>query len=175
MQEVQPMATTSLKLSEELKQRAIAAAGKKGVPPHAFMVQAIERAATAAELRASFVSEAQAAREKMVSTGEGFDVDEVHAYLKARCRQQSCKAESQILAKLSYSERALTDLERLTDLLIDNNPAAAAETLELIEEAVDLLIRHTLVGRVEYGLHSPCQPPIEAYGLWSLVALSSSA
>jgi predicted transcriptional regulator len=76
--------TTSLKLSDELKQWAIAAAEKKGVSPHAFMVQAIERAATAAESRASFVSEAQAAREKMLSTGEGFDVDEVHAYFKAR-------------------------------------------------------------------------------------------
>jgi addiction module RelE/StbE family toxin len=57
------------------------------------------------------------------------------------------------LAKLSYSERALTDLERITDFLIDHDPAAAAETLELIEEAVNLLIRHPLVGRpVEYGL-----------------------
>ena len=78
------MATTSLKLSDELKQRAIAAAEKKGVSPHAFMVQAIERAATAAESRASFVSEAQAAREEMLSTGKGFDVNEVHVYLKAR-------------------------------------------------------------------------------------------
>jgi predicted transcriptional regulator len=78
------MATTSLKLPDELKQRAIAAAEKKGVSTHAFMVQAIERAATAAESRASFVSEAQAAREKMLSTGKGFDVNEVHAYLKAR-------------------------------------------------------------------------------------------
>lgn len=32
------MATTSLKLSDELKQQAIAAAEKKGVSPHAFMV-----------------------------------------------------------------------------------------------------------------------------------------
>jgi plasmid stabilization system protein ParE len=57
------------------------------------------------------------------------------------------------LAKLIYSERTLTDLERLTDLLIDNDPEAAAETLELIEEAVNLLIRHPLVGRpVEYEL-----------------------
>ena len=78
------MATTSLKLSDELKQRAIAAAEKKGVSPHAFMVQAIERAATAAESRASFVSEAQAAREKMLSTDKGFDTREVHAYLKGR-------------------------------------------------------------------------------------------
>ena len=77
------MSTTSLKLSDELKQRAVAAAGKKGVSPHAFMVHAIEQAATAAEQRASFVSEAQTAREQMLSTGKGYDASAVHAYLKA--------------------------------------------------------------------------------------------
>ncbi|MCF8173874.1 MAG: ribbon-helix-helix domain-containing protein [Burkholderiaceae bacterium] len=78
------MSTTSLKLSDELKQRATAAAEKKGVSPHAFMVHAIEQAATAAEQRASFVSEAQAAREHMLTTGKGYDASEVHSYLKAR-------------------------------------------------------------------------------------------
>jgi len=51
------------------------------------------------------------------------------------------------LAKLSYSERALADLERLTDFLIEIDPSAAAETVELIGEAVELLIRHPLIGR----------------------------
>ncbi|MCX7169457.1 MAG: hypothetical protein NTY41_03960 [Proteobacteria bacterium] len=78
------MSTTSLKLSDELKQRAVAAAEKKGVSPHAFMVHAIERAATAAERRSSFVGEAQAAREQMLKTGKGCAASEVHAYLKAR-------------------------------------------------------------------------------------------
>lgn len=78
------MSTTSLKLSDELKQRAVAAAEKKGVSPHAFMVHAIEQAAAAAERRTSFVSEAQAAREQMLKTGKGYAVSEVHAYLKAR-------------------------------------------------------------------------------------------
>ncbi len=78
------MSTTSLKLSDELKQRAIAAAEKKGVSPHAFMIHAIDQAATAAERRASFVSDAQAAREQMLASGKGYDASEVHAYLKAR-------------------------------------------------------------------------------------------
>ena len=78
------MSTTSLKLSDELKQRAVAAAEMKGVSPHAFMVAAIEQAATAAEQRACFVGEAQAAREQMLRTGKGYDAGEVHAYLKAR-------------------------------------------------------------------------------------------
>jgi len=57
------------------------------------------------------------------------------------------------LAKLSYSGRALVDLERLTDFLIETDPSAAAETVGLIEEAVELLTRHPLIGRpAEYAL-----------------------
>jgi predicted transcriptional regulator len=78
------MSTTSLKLSDELKRRAVAAAEKKGVSPHAFMVHAIEQAATLAEQRAGFVAEAQAAREHMQGTGKGYDASEVHRYLKER-------------------------------------------------------------------------------------------
>jgi predicted transcriptional regulator len=78
------MSTTSLKLPDELKQRAAAAAEKLGVSPHAFMVRAIEQAATAAEQRAAFVAEALAAREQMLKTGKGYDAAEVHAWLKAR-------------------------------------------------------------------------------------------
>ena len=48
------MPTTSLKLPDELMQRA------------------------------GFVAEAQAARERMLKTGKGYDAAEVHAWLKAR-------------------------------------------------------------------------------------------
>ncbi|MDP2824853.1 MAG: hypothetical protein Q8O52_19495 [Sulfuritalea sp.] len=78
------MSTTSLKLPDELKQRAVAVAEKIGVSPHAFMVHAIEQAATAAERRAGFVAEALAAREQMLKTGKGYDSTEVHAWMKAR-------------------------------------------------------------------------------------------
>jgi len=57
------------------------------------------------------------------------------------------------LARLIYSERALGDLERLTDFLIEVDPLAAAETVGLIEEAVGVLRRHPSIGRpVEHGL-----------------------
>lgn len=57
------------------------------------------------------------------------------------------------MATLSYSERALADLERLTDFLVETDPIAAGETVDLIAEAVGLLIRHPLIGRpVESGL-----------------------
>jgi plasmid stabilization system protein ParE len=57
------------------------------------------------------------------------------------------------LARLSYSARALADLVRLTEFLLESDPAAAAATADLIEEAIMLLRRHPLIGRpVEHGL-----------------------
>lgn len=78
------MPTTSLKLPEDLKQRAATAAQLQGVSPHAFMVNAIEQATSAAESRANFIADAQAAREQMLETGKGYDADEVHAYIQER-------------------------------------------------------------------------------------------
>lgn len=78
------MSTTSLKLPDDLKERAAAAARAKGITPHAFMVEAIRVAATVAEQRARFVADAQAARDAMLASGQGYDADEVHAYLRDR-------------------------------------------------------------------------------------------
>lgn len=57
------------------------------------------------------------------------------------------------MAGLIYSARAFDDLDRLTDFLIDTDPLAAGETVELIAEAVTILKRHPLIGRpVEDGI-----------------------
>ncbi len=50
------------------------------------------------------------------------------------------------MARISYSHHALQDLERLTDFLLETNPLAAMETVELIREAVTILKRHPLLG-----------------------------
>ena len=78
------MTTTSLKLPSDLKERAVAAAKQRGMSTHAFMVEAIDRAAEAAEQRAAFVAEAKAARRSAVRTGKGYDAAQVHAYLRRR-------------------------------------------------------------------------------------------
>lgn len=78
------MSTTSIKLSDELKQRATAIAQNLGITPHAFMVDAIRKASEAAEKQAEFVAQAKAAHKKMVKTGLGFEHDEVHSYLRER-------------------------------------------------------------------------------------------
>ena len=78
------MTTTSLKLPDELKQRAAQAAQEMGVSPHAFMIAAIEQAATSAEIRSRFITDARQARNELIESGKGFDADDVHAYLKAK-------------------------------------------------------------------------------------------
>ena len=48
------------------------------------MVDAIEKACATGERQAGFVADALAAQKEMLATGQGFDADEVHAYIAAR-------------------------------------------------------------------------------------------
>lgn len=52
------------------------------------------------------------------------------------------------MAQLIYAAQGLADLERLTDFLVEADPASVAETVELITEAVDVLRNHPLIGRL---------------------------
>ena len=57
------------------------------------------------------------------------------------------------MARLIYTEAALADLVRLADFLLASEPVAAGETIGLIEEAVNVLHNHSLIGReVEDGM-----------------------
>jgi predicted transcriptional regulator len=83
------MSTTSLKLPEDVKQLAVAAAKQQGISPHAFMVDAIRSAAIHAEKRAQFVADAVASRKEAVESGKGYVAEEVHAYLRAQAQGES--------------------------------------------------------------------------------------
>jgi predicted transcriptional regulator len=83
-QDSSPVSTTSLKLPDDLKERAISAARLQGVTPHAFMIDAIRLAASAAEKRAGFVAEARDARTETIRTGKAYAAEDVHAYLRLR-------------------------------------------------------------------------------------------
>ncbi len=57
------------------------------------------------------------------------------------------------MTRLVFSPRALSDLERLVDFLRENDPQAAAETLDLLIDGLEILKAHPLVGRpAEAGL-----------------------
>lgn len=104
------MATTSLKLSDDLKQRAVAVALDLGMTPHAFMVEAIRKASDAAEKHADFVMQAKAARKKMLKTGLGLEPEAVHSYLRERVADKSQAASNQESTKTSKqaSKQAIT-------------------------------------------------------------------
>ncbi|QWE19562.1 type II toxin-antitoxin system RelE/ParE family toxin [Polynucleobacter corsicus] len=52
------------------------------------------------------------------------------------------------MLRIVFAPQALDDLERLTESLIENDKNAALRTIELIEEAIQILARHPLVGRL---------------------------
>lgn len=83
------MSTTSLKLPDDVKQLAVAAATQQGVTPHAFMVDAIRAAATNAERRARFAADAIASRKQAIKSGKGYAAEDVHTYLRARAQGKS--------------------------------------------------------------------------------------
>ena len=78
------MATTSLKLSDELKEQAANEAAALGMSPHAFMVEAIKHATHNAELRRAFVAQANAARKQAIKTGKAYDAKDVHQHMRDR-------------------------------------------------------------------------------------------
>lgn len=55
------------------------------------------------------------------------------------------------MAKVVYAENALTNLERAFAFLFEHDPSAARNAAVAISEAVEILARHPLIGRVVEG------------------------
>jgi plasmid stabilization system protein ParE len=56
------------------------------------------------------------------------------------------------MTELVYAERALVDLERLSDFLLQTDPLAAQDTAVLIFDALAILVQHPEIGRkVHFG------------------------
>ncbi len=51
------------------------------------------------------------------------------------------------MAQISYAERAQEDLLRIADFLAQKDQRLALDTLELIEEAINILANHPYIGR----------------------------
>ncbi len=52
------------------------------------------------------------------------------------------------MAKLEYSLDAIADIDRLVNFLIKNDLAAALDTYGVINDGLQLLIRHPKIGRL---------------------------
>ncbi len=78
------MATTSLKLPDELKQRVNALAALANKSPHAFMVDAIAEQTERIEEDCAFLARAEASLQHYRAAGIAYDADEVNAYFRAK-------------------------------------------------------------------------------------------
>ena len=84
MAQSSPSATTSVKLSPELKKRVAALAKKHDQSLHAFMVAAIEEKAVRTENDDEFLAASLASLEETERTGKAYAAEDVHRYLLAK-------------------------------------------------------------------------------------------
>lgn len=55
------------------------------------------------------------------------------------------------MAQVVYAENALANLERAFECLLENDPSATRDAAVAIAEAVEMLARHPLIGRIVEG------------------------
>ncbi|MFA7399392.1 MAG: hypothetical protein WCZ98_02810 [Sideroxydans sp.] len=83
--------TTTLKISDELKQRIATVAQAAGKAPHAFMVEALEAQASLAEMRQSFLDDALASAAEVDAGGALYAMEDVQTYILKRTSGKAAK------------------------------------------------------------------------------------
>jgi predicted transcriptional regulator len=84
-------ATTTLKLTENLKKRIAPLAESTGKTAHAWMVEALETQAALAEKRRAFIKEALAAEKEVARNGKIYAFDPVRRYMSALANGKKAK------------------------------------------------------------------------------------
>jgi len=51
------------------------------------------------------------------------------------------------VTELVYTPKAVADIDRLTEFLLESDPSAAAATFDVIVSALEILTQHPLIGR----------------------------
>lgn len=74
------------------------------------------------------------------------------------------------MAQVIYARRALKDLERLADFLSAEAPHAAIDSVDTVIDAIKILERHPLVGRI---CENELRELVISYGKRGYVALYS--
>lgn len=88
------MATTTIRLTEDLKTRVAEAAKTAGTTAHAFILEAIAEKTDRQERQSAFNAEAEARYERIVSTGKTIPWSEMRACLEARIEGRAVKSPS---------------------------------------------------------------------------------
>jgi len=84
-------ATTTLKLTDDLKKRITPLAESAGKTPHAWMVEAIETQAALAEKRRALVAGALAAEKSVERNRKVYTFDDVNQYMRALAGGKAAK------------------------------------------------------------------------------------
>jgi predicted transcriptional regulator len=109
------MSTTTIRLPDELRERIDRLAAARGSSAHAFMVEAVARAAEQEERRLDFEAEADRRFKEMLRTGEYHTLEAMRAYGMALARGEKptppapSKMTPQELERLRASARRLGD------------------------------------------------------------------
>src|ERR1035437_4642364 len=80
------MATTTIRIEDDLKARVTAAAERAGKTPHAFMLDAIARTVEQIELDEAFHRVADERWAKVLASGKTVPWDDAKSWLEARSR-----------------------------------------------------------------------------------------
>ena len=78
--------------------------------------------------------------------------------------------------KVALTERAYTDLIRLTDFLLEFDKSAASKAIDLIEDGLRILKQHPFIGRPVQGdqaIEGDLRELVISYGKTGYVALYS--
>lgn len=75
--------TTSLKLTEELKERVATLAHGVAQTPHAYMVEAIAEKVSRDEKRRAFLEDGKRSQEQVARTGEVYAFEDVNRWARA--------------------------------------------------------------------------------------------
>lgn len=78
------MSTTTIRLDDELKARVVEAAGRQGLTPHAFILEAIARTVGQAEEDEAFTREADDRWQRLLKAGDSLPLSAAQAHLDAR-------------------------------------------------------------------------------------------
>lgn len=85
------MATTTIRMPEDLKSRVAAAAKRLGTTSHSFILAAIAEKAEQESLRADFDALAEDRYARLVASGETISWDEMRGYLEERLAGKAAK------------------------------------------------------------------------------------
>lgn len=93
------MATTTLKLPEDLKARITPLAAAAGKSPHAWMVDAIRAQIALSDMKASFLGDGRQSAADIDSGGSLYAMEDVAAYLRARLADKNVERPGRLNAR----------------------------------------------------------------------------